>query len=119
MYRNIVLKNSCAFERNTTMPHNKKGVWTPEPHKAQGYTDKEREAAGNLMRDFDDARSGQNAYFKNEGIKEAITMKVQTLVLNIDGQTVMKNTPQGNKQEDLNRKAADEYRQKNARDERK
>lgn len=98
------------------MPRDDKREWKPEAHKEQGYSAADRAAAGKLLKDFDNARDQQASRYRHENTRENITLKVQSLQLNIDGQLVYKNTGKGHEKENMNIEAAELFRKKEHHD---
>ena len=100
------------ISKDHDMPRNAQGEWVPEPHKADTYTDRAKEAGQKVAQDFTQSSAPEqtNRPALVPQRPQAHAMKTWTRAPSPSGTNHFSNTARGNAQEDLARKRADQVR---------
>lgn len=100
-----------------SMPKDRDGTWVPEAHKAGDYTAKQKGAAQKTLADFNAARAQDAAHTKQSlSMKPEAANKIMARDFRPGGQTVVRNTAQGQAREHRARQQVEAHRGDAAKD---
>jgi hypothetical protein len=104
-------------QRSPAMPRDRDGNWVPEAHKADGYSSRQKDAAGKTLADFNAARAGEAQSQKQAlAMKPEAANKVMARDFRPAGQTQMRNTAQGEQREKAARQSVEAHREMAGKD---